>query len=238
MPDDIAVLISTFNRPSALARSLPQIACLGAPILVMDDGSEYNCSLNNQEICIKYGAIYFRMPSNRGLAAAVNVGMSYWLADQRFQWISYFQDDVDVHPKLFTELEKAIVMYRGVLYTGHDSPAHRDVHVQDDIKIKGSCAGLHMHARRAFWQSILPIPTLALGAPKRLPRSNNGNNGNGRGIGSNVDWWIVRDSPNSPARRRERIVCLPHMVRTFLSRPEESCWNNDPKWGEDAPLRD
>lgn len=233
MPEEIAVLVTTYQRPAALERSLKQIAVLGAPVLVVDDGSEYSCSLANQETCIRNHATYLRLPLNRGLAAAVNVGMAFWLADQRYQWISYFQDDVDVHPRLFAELERAVQNYRGILYTGHDSPAHKDVHVQDDIKIKASCAGLHMHARRAFWMSVLPIPTLTLGAPKRI-----GNNGNGRGIGSNVDWWIVRDSPNSPAKRRDRIVCIPHMVRTFISRPEESCWNNDPKWGEDAPLRD
>jgi len=225
----IGVLVTTCNRPSALERSLPQIAALGSPVLVIDDGSQD--WYDNKILCLRHRAKYLRLPENRGLAAALNVGLSYWLADRSYNWISYFQDDVDVHPGFFSELDKATRDYRGVLYTGHDSLAHKTVRVQDDIKIKGSCAGVHMHARREFWLSVMPIPTYQLGAPKRIE-------GRERGIGSNVDWWIVRDSPNSPAKRRERIVCLPQMVRTFLSRPEDSSWGNDPKWGEDLPLRD
>ncbi len=225
----IAVIVTTHNRPFALQRTLPQVAALGRPMLVVDDGTK-QASVLNYRICHENNADYLLIPENRGLAAALNIGLSYWLADRSYHWISYFQDDVDVHPDLFREMERVTRDYRGVLYTGHDSMAHQTVHSQDDIKVKKSCAGLHLHARREFWLSVMPIPTLQLGAPKRLP-------GRERGIGSNVDWWIVRDAPNSPAKRRERIVCLPNMVRTFISDPHESTWGNDPKWGEDLPLR-
>lgn len=37
--DDVAILMTTYRRPHCLRRSLPQIAALGRPILVVDDGS-------------------------------------------------------------------------------------------------------------------------------------------------------------------------------------------------------
>jgi hypothetical protein len=224
----IACLVTTYNRAEALTRSLPQIAALGAPVLVVDDGCDRAKWM--PELVDAAIADYLLVPRNRGLACALNIGLSYWLADSSVEWISCFQDDVDVHPQLMEEMEKASSYYRGPVYTGHDSADHPAIEEIAGVKFKRSCAGVHIHAHRHFWDSVMPIPTFRLGAPMRVP-------GRDRGIGSNVDWWIVRDAPNSVQRRKGRVVCLPGLVRTFYHRAEDSSWGNAPRCGEDAPLR-
>ncbi len=225
-----AILVTTYNRPHVLKRSLPQIAGLGSPVLVVDDGTAFPLANDNRDVASACNAGYLRMPANRGLAAAMNVGISYWLADKSMEWISYLQDDVDVHPQLMYEIEIAARNQRAKIYTGHDSPYHAAETRVNGFKIKRSCAGVHIHARAEFWNAILPIPTFMLGAPKRIP-------GRERGIGSNADWWIVRDAPQSVQKTRDRIVCLPGLVRTFLYRSEDSSWGNGLKLGEEPMLR-
>jgi glycosyltransferase involved in cell wall biosynthesis len=226
----IGILVTTYNRPEALARSLPQIAALGARVLLVDDGTvgiqpwafDINCALVD----------YLKIPWNRGLACAMNIGLSYWLADKSIEWVSYFQDDCDVHPKTLEILAK----FHGEskILTGHDAGEHPGFNSGklngiDYIK-KMSIRATHIHAHRDFWESIMPIPTRGLGAPKRT--------GEGRGLGSNVDWWMVRDSPNSCQKTKQPIICAPGLVRSFLWQGKDSCWNNTQKSGEEPPLRE
>jgi glycosyltransferase involved in cell wall biosynthesis len=228
----IACLVTTYNRPEALARSLPQIAALGAPVLVVDDGSKCDLAAANYSISSESEAAYLRLPENRGLAAAMNIGLSYWLADSRITAISYFQDDVDVHKDTLKAMPR--LEPHGLLVTGHDAAEHKpfghDKIHGIRVKVKNAIRATHMHAPMDFWKLIIPIPTCELGAPKH--------NGDGRkGIGSNVDWWIVRDSPHSTGRQGRAIICAPGFVRSFYWKGENSCWNNTAKAGEEPPLR-
>ncbi len=225
----IAALVTTYNRPHALARTLPQIAALNVPILVVDDGSEI--SKENEIICNENAARYLYMPANRGLAAAMNIGLSYLLADKRIRRISYFQDDVDVHPRILEILQRLEPL--APLLTGHDAGEHGDFwrgRIEGQwCKFKRSCRATHLHAASDFWRAIYPIPTYELGAPKP--------NGNGtKGIGSNVDWWIVRDAPKSIQRLNQKIICVPGLVRSFFWESKDSCWNNTSPAGEEPQL--
>lgn len=224
----IGLLITTYNRPEALARSLPQIAALGAPVLVVDDGSQCEPVVwigpNRPEV--------LQIPKNRGLAAALNIGLSYWLADKSIDWISYFQDDVDVHPATLGYMEA--LHSKSEILTGHDAGEHASFAERSEngipVKYKWSARATHIHASAGFWREMLPIPTRELGAPKRT--------GEGvRGLGSNVDWWIVRDSPRSCQKTQRPVICVPGLVRSFLWKGKDSCWNNTQKAGEDPPLR-
>ena len=69
----VAVAVTTYERPMALARSLPQIVALGAPVLVVDDGSRPEAALINRAACEREGAHYLHLPENRGLPAAMNI---------------------------------------------------------------------------------------------------------------------------------------------------------------------
>lgn len=225
----VAVFVSTKDRPQALRRSLPQIAGaakeVDAPVLVIDDASCGLITMENQKICLEADVLYTRLPSNRGLAAVLNIGLEYYLADTDIQWISYFQDDVDVDPlalKVLLDVCDRIYPFA----TGFDAPEHPCSHERKlagcSVKIKNSTRATHMHAHRDYWRSVMPIPTRELGAPKRIA-------GQARGIGSNVDWWIVTNAPASVARTREGAVVVPGLVSTFYWKAEDS------NWGADAP---
>ena len=71
----IGIIVTTHNRAEALQRSLPQIVALGAPVLVVDDGSD---SAKWTPELIKCAiADYLYVPKNRGLASALNIALSY-----------------------------------------------------------------------------------------------------------------------------------------------------------------
>jgi len=233
---NIAVLVTTFNRPQALALALPFIKTaadhVGAPIIVVDDGSEPGSSVTNQEIILSNGlskASLLSIPQNRGLACALNIGFSYLLADANIEWISYFQDDVEVDP-LCLEVMQNIVEPAFPLMTGHDAKEHVVDEAFDHkgvrFLLKQSIRATHMHLSRGLCEKLLPLPTRELGCPKRVL-------GQERGLGSNVDWVI---SDFVVKRAGYSIACIPGLVRTFLWKEEESCWGNTQKAGEDPPL--
>ncbi len=224
----IGIIVTTFNRPEALLRSLPQICALGAPVLVVDDGSPAKWTDELVRCAI---ADYLYVPHNRGLAAALNIGLSYWLADKSVDWISYFQDDVDVYPGALNILSR--LHGKAPLLTGHDAGEHNAISAEtiDGIPVKRKLyiRATHMHASAEFWRSVCPIPTFELGAPKHK--------GTGRGVGSNVDWWIVRDAPRSTKNIGKDILCVPGLVRSFLWKGEDSCWGNTARAGAEPPLK-
>lgn len=256
-----AVIVTTYNRPQCLARSLPQIIAAAkevrAQVLVVDDGSqspEYGPSL--KEICIKTqcseagryvpegdeyssGIHLLEMPSNRGLAGALNIGLSYWLADPSIEAIHYFQDDVEVDPLAIAACSVLLNATKGAcVVTGHDAREHRerkDLPCHPDncfgIYMRGrdSCRATHMAATRESWLRVLPIPSRGLGLPSKTIRDKA--HPERRGTGSGVDWWVVRDSPN-----KLPVLCVPGLVRTFAWKREDSCWDNEQIAGEDAPL--
>lgn len=216
--DDRAVLVTTFERPAALERSLPQLVRLGAPVLLVDDGSRRLAAARNRELAHAHGVEYLRLPSNRGISAALNAGLVYLLADSRLKWISYFQDDVDVRQDALAQLHRIEDAELRPLLTGYDADEHptlEDSEIEGlAVRLKRETAGVHLHAHRDYWRRVVPIPTEYLGAPKR------------RWDASLEDSWITVGAPDSVAKRGVPVVCLPGLVRTFLWHAGDSTWGN------------
>lgn len=227
----IAGIITTYNRPEAFRRTADQVAKLNIETLVVDDGSDESNRYQVERTCTNHSFKLLRLPKNRGLAAALNIGLAFWLADCKVDWISYFQDDVDVH----SETIEILRQFHGLtpLLTGHDAPEHAALKYTEmfghQVKIKESIRATHMHGHRDLWRAVMPIPTNALGTPKKTQPGV-------KGMGSNVDWWIVRDSPNSIKNTGKGIVCVPGLVRSFLWRASDSCWNNEMPGGKEPAL--
>ena len=213
-----SAVVSTFNRPQALARTLPQIVALGVPTLVVDDGSAAVVQEENATIARENDADYIALPSNRGVAAAINVGIDYWLADPGITWISYFQDDVDVDPTLFEVLAKYEYPGQYPVITGLDTNEHAADRIERDgdrtLKFKHNSTGMHLHCHRDYWSAVLPIPTRYLGAPKA-----------GQG-GSGADAWIVKRAPAAVTGRGLPVLCVAGLVTTYAWRGEDSTWGN------------
>ncbi len=223
---DRAILVTTYNRPLALARSLPQLASLGHMVLVVDDGSADTARARNRTIAATSGAAYLELPANRGLCASMNAGLSYLMADRAVEWISYFQDDVDVDPGVMAALKTVQHRDERPILTGYDAdehPAERETTIGGTrVKLKRSTPAVHLHAHVDYWRGVLPIPTEYLGAPRR------------RWDASLEDYWIVNHAPGSAERRGLLVACVPNLVRTFLWDHADSTWGNPNE--PDAPL--
>lgn len=215
---DRAILVTTFERPAALARSLPQLARLGQPILLVDDGSRGSAAEHNRALARAHGVEYLALPSNRGISAALSLGLEYLLADDRVIWISYFQDDVDVVPDATTRLHAVEDAEARPIVTGYDAEEHPVLSHATvagvPVRLKRETAGVHLHAHRDYWRGVLPVPTQYLGAPKR------------RWDASLEDNWITVGAPASAGQRGIPVVCVPGLVRTFLWHAGDSTWGN------------
>jgi len=215
---DRAILVTTFERPAALERTLKQLVPLGAPILVVDDGSRVSLAEQNRALTRTHGVEYVRLPTNRGISAALTVGLEYLLADRRYTWISYFQDDVDVRADALEVLHLVEDADARPLLTGYDADEHSALEESEVegilVRLKRETAGVHLHAHRNYWRGVLPIPTEYPGAPKR------------RWEASLEDAWITVFAPGAAAQRGIPVVCVPGLVRTFLWHPGDSTWGN------------
>lgn len=213
-----AILVTTFNRPMALARSLPQIVALGPRVVVVDDGTTGAAARQNAAVCERHQVVRLALPENRGLSAALNIGLAYLMADPSIRWISYFQDDVDVSADVMQDMSAIASSEERPLATGYDAdehPAEREEQVAGFIvKLKRSSPAVHLHGHVDYWKSVMPIPTEYEGAPRR------------RWEASLEDYWIVNNAPGALGRRGLLIACLPNRVRTFLFDAGDSTWDN------------
>jgi glycosyltransferase involved in cell wall biosynthesis len=217
-----AITVTTHNRPQSLARSLPQLAALEVPIVVVDDASTPEHAEANRHIAEQCQVPLIYIPDNRGLPNAMNVGIGYWLADPEITWISYFQDDVDVDADIFKVLEDIQDPHERPLLTGRDAQEHPTVETEEiaghEVLLKRSMPGQHLHAHRDYWSGVLPIPTPYLGAPK--PDKGK------PGQGADEDWWITAWSPHAIVKQGRYVICVPGLVRTFRTSASESTWGN------------
>ena len=215
-----ALVVTTFNRPQSLARSLPLLARLGAPLLVVDDGSPGEVQQQNRQTALRAGAAFLALPGNRGLCCAINIGVSYWLADPSIGWISVFSDDVEVQPDLLTIFAAIQDASKRPLLVGRYAPEHpvfgTETIAGRQVLYQRSCAGFPLHAHRDYWRDVLPIPTPYLGAPKPT--------GGRPGQGSDSDWWVGSWAPKSIAKRGGFITCVPGLVRHTGEGNETSTW--------------
>jgi hypothetical protein len=227
------ILVTTYERPHFLRRTLEDLVRLQAPILVVDDASREKFAEAYRQIFAEFPVEVLRMPSNRGVANAINAGVGYWLADPQVEWISYFQDDVEVRPDVFDALARHQDPDRQPILSGRLDPLHP---VQETREMKGeklyfqrSCPGVHLHAHRSYWEDVLPIPTPYLGAPKKAEESPR------PGRGADEDFWITCWSPLSVAKDEGFVCVVPGLVRTISVQPEESTWGATGQ--AEAPVR-
>lgn len=209
----IAAFVATYQRPWALERLLNSIAGQTPDILVVDDGSAAANAERNREIARNSGAIYLRVPYNLGKAHAYNVGISHWLAHPEIDWISAFDDDVELVPEALRTIDAVCARSpyprESTLITGHDNPAHPahgdGVIAGFRIRLARSAAGLHLHAHRDYWSGVLPVPTQYFRAPKPT-------GGLYPGQGCDTDWWIACWAPLSCVKRGAEIIVVPGLV--------------------------
>lgn len=60
--------------------------------------------------------------------------------------------------------------------------------------------------RREYWQSLMPIPRLDPETGKIRAKPNGG-------MGSSVDWWLIRNHENSICKTGKTCLVVPGLVR-------------------------
>lgn len=209
---NVAVVVLA-TTPDAVARSLPQILQLGSPVIVVNNGIAAEQWEAVQPLLQQQSVSWLQVPGDRGTPSAINMGISYWLADPNVEWISCFRDTVDVQPHLFEVLLQVQDATQRPLLTGRDAAEHptfgREAIAGHSVLLKRSVPGIHLHAHREYWTSVLPIPTPDI---TRLTC----------GRGTEEDWWITAWSPHSITKRGGYVICVPGLVRTFA---DEGGWD-------------
>jgi glycosyltransferase involved in cell wall biosynthesis len=204
-----AAVITTQNREkSCLGRSLPQIVALNVPVVIVDDGSSDQQFAEHQQIANQYRVPILRLPNQRLRPSALNMGLSYWLADPRVAWISCFQDNVDVRPDLLEVLASIQHETDRPLLSGRQAEEHpvlqTEQHGAHQVLLKRSTSGFHLHGHRNYWIDVMPIPT-----PDRFALQEND------GRGTDEDWWITAWAPQSVTKRGGYVACVADLVTPF-----------------------
>jgi glycosyltransferase involved in cell wall biosynthesis len=203
-----AAVVTTYNRPECLERSLPQIVALNIPVVVVDDGSSFEQAAANQKIADQYQVPLLYIPNHRQSPSAINMGVSYWLADPTIAWISYFQDNVQVKPETLAVLTQIQDAKERPLLTGWDAQEHTVIRTDSiaghKILYRRSTSGVHLHAHRDYWAGVLPIPT-----PNRAEHIDQA------AAATDEDWWITAWAPKSIAKQGGYIICAPGLVNQF-----------------------
>lgn len=215
-PTGRAAVVTTYGRPAHLDRCLASLARTGVRMLVVGDGSP--TAPEDAAVAARHGALHLALPGNRGISAALNAGLAFWLADPDIAWISTFNDDVEVAPELFERLGAFEARKPRPLLSGYHNRWHRrdpalaQPGPDGEFAVR-SAAGVHLHAHRDDWAAVMPIPTVVLGAP--VP-----------GIAAEEDWWISTWAPRSAAKAGRPILVLPGLVETFSAGGADSTWGN------------
>jgi GT2 family glycosyltransferase len=111
-----SVIVPTFNRPAALARTLRGVRAMDVPadeveVVVVDSGTEDS---DNARLATEYGAVYARR-ANDGVSAARNHGAS--LASGEL--LLFVDDDIVVAPSNLREHQAIHMTHDCCLVSGH-----------------------------------------------------------------------------------------------------------------------
>ena len=215
-PGHTAIVMITHHEPSALARSLPQVLALEVPVLLVAFGIPENHREAYDSVLAAHRhprLEILSLPQNPGVAAALNIGLFYWLADPAIEWISCFQDVVNVHPDLLRKLALVQDADERPLLSGTVSPGGLSLGSEEINGIRmerqwGS-PGQHLHAHRRYWELVLPVPT-----PPPGPLLG------GRAV--ETGWWITVMAPGALWKKRQAVPCLPGLVRGAGELPADS----------------
>jgi glycosyltransferase involved in cell wall biosynthesis len=170
---------------------------------VVDDGSTPTNASQNQQLANLYSASLIRIPENRGLPNAINVGVEYWLADSAITWISYFQDDVDIRPDIFDVLAKLQHPIDRPLLAGQEAPEHPIVKTAEiegyTVLLKRSMPGQHAITGEPYCRFPPPIwahPKPIKANPDKEPTKIGGLRPGRpiRSLNRAAMWFVYRDS--------------------------------------------
>jgi len=125
-------------------------------------------------------------------------------------FICYIQDDVLVTPGWLPKMAKFFMLFEKQYNLGFASGVECLEHtIRKDIGngmlLKDWIRAANMFARREYWMSMYPIPRLDWETNRVRAKPNDG-------MGSGVDWWFIRNHPNSVCKTGRTNLVFPGMM--------------------------
>ncbi len=167
---------------------------------------------------------FFHSKERVGLGPTVNrvlyhlISLNEWwesspesgAADKVAPYIVYCQDDLFYKPNWLPTLAKRFHEFGKRRALGFASGLECIEHpvretLQDGSLYKDHIRAAHMMAKREYWKSMLPIPSVdgETGRARAMPNN---------GMGSGVDWHFIRQHENSVEKTGRTCLVMPGLV--------------------------
>lgn len=161
---------------------------------------------------------------NEGLAPAINRCMSHISATNAFyadkqvpdytqvsEFVVMLQDDLEYTKAWLDRLSRLFLFFEDKHKIGFASGLECVEHptkavIAGGILLKQWIRASCMFARREYWESMMPIPRWDPETRNIRAKPNNG-------MGSGVDWWLIRNHENSVDRSGRTCLVQPGLVR-------------------------
>lgn len=172
-----------------------------------------------------------------GLGPSINQALNHinnlntYFDNQKSQYICMAQDDISYEKGWLEKLLKVYGLYSKTqklgFATGHNAPEHTTKQQlqfgKDKLLFKDWIRATQMLAPTDYWMSMYPISRMDPETGRERARPHGG-------MGSSVDWWFIRNHPNSVCKSGRTNVVYPGLIKhigfdksTWLDRelPEE-----------------
>jgi len=121
----VCAVVVTYFPPASCAQHLTAIASQVGKLLIVDNGSSEE-SLQPVVACApRLGASLVRLGANRGVAAALNVGVRF-AAECGCAWLATFDQDSEATPGMIEEMLRVVQSHPDVKHVGVVSPRRVD----------------------------------------------------------------------------------------------------------------
>ncbi len=230
----IDVFITTCGRPELFSKSLKSFLentprALYRLTLVVDGAVEKGTDSN------LFAAADHVLWHNRalGLGPSINQALSHianlntYFDNVKSDFICMCQDDIEYAPDWLERLLKAYTIYSRVhklgFATGHNAPEHAEKKEikfgKETIFLKPWIRATQMLAPTDYFLSMYPISRIDPETGRERARPHGG-------MGSSVDWWFIRNHPNSVCRSGRTNLVYPGLVKHFGY--DKSSWLDRP----------
>lgn len=230
------IFITSKNRPELLAATLHSLIentdRKDYRLTVVQDGISARCSCVIDEV-EEYVDHWLVHKENLGLGPSINQALAHIDSLDRYfehpthgdkeqvaPFICYLQDDILVSKNWLPKMAKFFMLFEKQYKLGFASGIECIEHavrkdLGNEMLLKDWIRAANMFARREYWMSMYPIPRLDWETSRVRAKPNDG-------MGSGVDWWFVRNHPNSVCKTgRTNLVFLNMM---FHAGYDKSTW--------------
>lgn len=245
----VDIFITTKGRSSLAERSFSSFGECTPPdqyrLTVVDDTGDSGSSSPGAPASMKVDHIIIHR-ENLGLGPSINQALAHidslkrWDGKDAPPFTLYLQDDVIYSPGWLERLVKMFMLheshYRLGFASGIESiehPMRKDL--GNGLILKDWIRATCMFARHEYWMSMWPISRID-------PETGRERGKPGNGLGSSVDWWLVRNHENSVCRSGRTNLVIPGLLQhagyrdsTWLARELPESESDKQKITRDEP---